>query len=69
MRTNPKFNYDNLPNHCDIILFGPTGSGKSSLIRTFYSALYHTTLLSPEIGQYITVKEMAENEGTTEFIG
>ena len=38
---NPnKYNYEDLPNHVDILLFGPAGSGKSSLIRTFYRALH-----------------------------
>ena len=31
-----------IPDHADIILFGPSGSGKSSLIRTFYRSLNET---------------------------
>jgi GTPase SAR1 family protein len=38
-RQSTKLNYDMLPNHIDILLFGPAGSGKSSLIRTFYRSL------------------------------
>lgn len=39
-RISHKLNYDDLPNHTDILLFGPAGSGKSSLIRTFYRSLH-----------------------------
>lgn len=38
-RQSHKLNYDPLPHHIDILLFGPAGSGKSSLIRTFYRSL------------------------------
>jgi GTPase SAR1 family protein len=40
IRQSPRLNYDVLPNHADLLLFGPAGSGKSSLIRTFYRALH-----------------------------
>lgn len=68
-RLNPKYNYDELPNHCDILLFGPSGSGKSSLIRTFYQALYSMRTLSPEIDKAIVVKGEKHNEGTTHYAG
>jgi GTPase SAR1 family protein len=29
-----------MPNHIDILLFGPAGAGKTSLIKTFYRALH-----------------------------
>ena len=29
------------PSHVDILLFGPAGSGKSSLIKTFYRSLHN----------------------------
>ena len=41
-RLSKKLDYDNLPNHADILIFGPAGSGKSSLIRTFYRSLHGT---------------------------
>ena len=38
---NPnKVTEDNVAGHISIILFGPAGSGKSSLIRSFYRALH-----------------------------
>lgn len=42
---HPKLNYEALPNHCEIIAFGPSGSGKSSLIRTLYRALHQVKRL------------------------
>jgi len=30
-----------MPDHIDILLFGPAGAGKTSLIKTFYRALHH----------------------------
>lgn len=32
-RTNANLDYSRLPNNCNIILFGPSKSGKSSLIK------------------------------------
>ncbi len=66
-RLNDKYNYGDLPNHCNILLFGPSGSGKSSLIRTFYQSLYGTRSLSKEIESTIIVKGEKQNEGTTLF--
>jgi energy-coupling factor transporter ATP-binding protein EcfA2 len=37
---NSKLNYDSMPSHVDILLFGPAGSGKSSIIKTFYRSLH-----------------------------
>lgn len=31
-----------MPGHADVLIFGLSGSGKSSLIRTFYMALHKT---------------------------
>ncbi|CDW88736.1 UNKNOWN [Stylonychia lemnae] len=56
-----------LPDHADIIIFGPTGSGKSSLIRTFYRALHNTKELGDDIQEKLSIKQKDENEGTTEF--
>jgi hypothetical protein len=68
-RLNPRYNYADLPNHCDILLFGPSGSGKSSLIRTFYHSLYNTRVLPAEITKSIVVKAEKQNEGTTLYSG
>lgn len=68
-RINTKYNYSELPNHCDILLFGPSGSGKSSLIRTFYQALYSTRILHKDIEKSIIVKGEKHNEGTTLYSG
>ena len=40
LRNTTKYNYDDVPNHIDILLFGPAGAGKTSLIKTFYRALH-----------------------------
>lgn len=66
-RMNDKYNYSDLPNHCNILLFGPSGSGKSSLIRTFYQSLYGTRTVTKEIESTIVVKGETHNEGTTLF--
>ena len=66
-RLSDKYNYNELPNHCNVLLFGPSGSGKSSLIRTFYQSLYGTRGLTKEIEATIIVKGEKQNEGTTLF--
>ena len=35
-------------NTCNIILFGPSGSGKSSFIKTLYRSVYGTSIMPPE---------------------
>lgn len=47
-RNNPRLNYRILPEHISILLFGPSGSGKSSLIRTFYRSVNNKSELPPE---------------------
>ena len=54
-------------NKCNIILFGPSGSGKSSLIKTMYRALYNTPILSNEITKKLIIKNKYQNEGTLCF--
>ncbi len=66
-RLHPKLNYDVLPNHCEIICFGPSGSGKSSLIRTLYCALHQVKKLPEEYERILTVKGKSQNEGTVHF--
>ncbi|CAE7817030.1 unnamed protein product [Symbiodinium sp. CCMP2592] len=57
-----------LPGHADILIFGPSGSGKSSLIRTFYMALHKTQQVPADFADRIIVKDTAMNEGTLKYI-
>jgi predicted GTPase len=54
-----------VPNHCDILLFGPAGSGKSSLIKTWYRALHETKHVPHGMAEQLKIKEKNQNEGTT----
>ena len=60
-----KFDYECVPNHVDILLFGPAGSGKSSLIKTWYRALYNKQELDMKMSEQLSIKKTNENEGTT----
>jgi len=51
----------------DILLFGPAGAGKSSLIKTFYRALHGETFLPSSVDELLAIKSQNQNEGTTEF--
>ena len=53
--------------HCNIILFGPSGSGKSSFIKSLYRALYNNSYLPPEAMNKLIIKGHFENEGTLCF--
>eukprot|EP00403_Amphidinium_massartii_P017504 CAMPEP_0178427406 /NCGR_PEP_ID=MMETSP0689_2-20121128/29731_1 /TAXON_ID=160604 /ORGANISM="Amphidinium massartii, Strain CS-259" /LENGTH=349 /DNA_ID=CAMNT_0020049117 /DNA_START=59 /DNA_END=1108 /DNA_ORIENTATION=- len=57
-----------IPPHADILVFGPTGSGKSSLIRTFYMALHRTTNVPADFSQRIIIQDTATNEGTLKYV-
>jgi len=57
-----------LPPHADILVFGPSGSGKSSLIRTFYMALHKTQEVPTDFADRIIVKDTAMNEGTLKYV-
>eukprot|EP00930_Biecheleria_cincta_P077109 TRINITY_DN64366_c0_g1_i1.p1 TRINITY_DN64366_c0_g1~~TRINITY_DN64366_c0_g1_i1.p1 ORF type:complete len:367 (+),score=84.64 TRINITY_DN64366_c0_g1_i1:27-1127(+) len=59
---------DSLPGHADILIFGPSGSGKSSLIRTFYMALHKSQSVPPDFADRIIVKDTAMNEGTLKYV-
>lgn len=54
-------------NKCNIILFGPSGSGKSSFIKTLYRSVYGTPFLPPEATTKLIIKDTNENEGTLCF--
>lgn len=56
------------PAHADILVFGPSGSGKSSLIRTFYMALHRVRRVPSDFAQRIIVKDTAMNEGTLKYV-
>lgn len=58
---------DTSVNNANIILFGPSGSGKSSFIRTLYRAVYGTPFLPPEAINKLIIKETDQNEGTLCF--
>ena len=67
LRNATKYNYEDVPTHVDILLFGPAGAGKTSLIKTFYRALHQKSKLPPQLAESLTVKSKDRNEGTTEF--
>ena len=54
-------------NKCNIILFGPSGSGKSSFIKSMYRALYNSSFLPPEAMKKLIIKSELQNEGTLCF--
>ena len=66
-RNTQRFNYDDIPDHIDILLFGPAGAGKTSLIKTFYRALHVNNVMPESVKQLLTVKSKNQNEGTTRF--
>ena len=63
----PKNSSDYYINKCNIILFGPSGSGKSSFIKSMYRALYNTSILPPDAINKLVIKNNYENEGTLYF--
>lgn len=56
-----------VPQSANIILFGPSGSGKSSVIRTVYTALNGIFNLPPELEKKLIIKQLSGNEGTTKY--
>lgn len=67
IRSNPKLDYSVVPNQANLMLFGPAGSGKSSLIRSFYRALHASDKIPKEVRTKVKVNEVDRNEGTTLF--
>ena len=63
----PKNSSDYYINKCNIILFGPSGSGKSSFIKSMYRSLYNTSILPPDAINKLVIKNNYENEGTLYF--
>ena len=66
-RNLQRFNYDEMPDHIDILLFGPAGAGKTSLIKTFFRALHLNKTVPESFKELLTVKSTNKNEGTTHF--
>ena len=66
-RNLSRYSYDDVPDHLDILLFGPAGAGKTSLIKTFYRALHQTSAFPRHIESMLTVKDRHANEGTTQY--
>ena len=54
-------------NRCNVILFGPSGSGKSSFIKSLYRALYNSYILPPDASNKLKIKNVYHNEGTLNF--
>ena len=54
-------------NKCNIILFGPSGSGKSSFIKSMYRSLYNNSFLPPDAMKKLIIKDTYHNEGTLLF--
>ena len=51
----------------NIILFGPSGSGKSSFIKSLYRSLYNSQILPPEVMNKLIIRGAYQNEGTLNF--
>lgn len=58
---------EKVPNCMNVILFGPAGSGKSSVVRTAYSALHGVFYPPEEYLNKLVIKAVYNNEGTTKF--
>ena len=66
-RSTQRYDYDDVPNHLDVLLFGPAGAGKTSLIKTFYRALHEKCKFPDQIEAELAIKDKNSNEGTTRF--
>lgn len=54
-------------NRCNIILFGPSGSGKSSFIKSLYRSIYNSPILPSDATSKLKIKSQYHNEGTINF--
>mmetsp|Transcript_35434 Transcript_35434/g.31922 ORF Transcript_35434/g.31922 Transcript_35434/m.31922 type:complete len:101 (+) Transcript_35434:89-391(+) len=66
-RENHNLDYKSVPLSCNIIVFGPGKSGKSSLIKTFYQALFNTTKIPKEYDANLIIQKLTNKEGTKQF--
>lgn len=66
-KTTDDLDFSQVPSSANIILFGPAGSGKSSVIRTVYSALSGVFKLPRDLEEKLLIKKLNANEGTTRF--
>ena len=60
-------NNENYVEKCNIILFGPSGSGKSSFIKSLYRSLFNSAIMPPEVMNKLIIKGKYYNEGTINF--
>jgi len=60
-------NTANFIDKSNIILFGPSGSGKSSFIKSLYRSLYNSQILPPEVMNKLIIRGKYQNEGTLNF--
>lgn len=60
-------NSNNNISNVNFVLFGPSGSGKSSFIRTLFKSMYGTKVLPPDVIDRLIIKDSYENEGTICF--
>ena len=65
--TTTNINDENFVEKCNIILFGPSGSGKSSFIKSLYRSLYNSAIMPPEVMDKLIIKGKYYNEGTINF--
>ena len=54
-------------NQCNVILLGPSGSGKSSFIKSLYRALYNSPILPSDTINKLIIRKKYHNEGTLLF--